>query len=35
VRWGAATHGCVGVPTEFARRLFEAAKVGDRVDIAA
>ena len=35
VRWGAATHGCVGVPTEFARHLFEAAKVGDRVDIAA
>ena len=35
VRWGAATHGCVGVPMEFAKRLFEAANVGDRVDIAA
>lgn len=33
VRWGAATHGCVGVPTEFARRLFEQAKVGDVVTI--
>ena len=35
VRWGAATHGCVGVPMEFAKHLFEAADVGDRVDIAA
>ena len=35
VRWGAATHGCVGVPMEFARHLFEAADVGDRVDIIA
>lgn len=33
VRWGAATHGCVGVPTEFARRLFEQSKVGDVVSI--
>lgn len=33
VRWGAATHGCVGVPTEFARRLFEQVRVGDRVTI--
>ena len=31
VRWGAATHGCVGVPPEFARRLFDATKVGDEV----
>lgn len=33
VRWGAATHGCVGVPTEFARRLFEQARLGDVVTI--
>lgn len=34
VRWGAATHGCIGVPIEFAKRLFKATKVGDRVDVA-
>ena len=33
VRWGAATHGCIGVPLPFARRLFEATKVGDEVVI--
>jgi lipoprotein-anchoring transpeptidase ErfK/SrfK len=33
VRWGAATHGCVGVPLEFARRLFEQVHVGDEVTI--
>lgn len=33
VRWGAATHGCIGVPTEFARRLFEETKNGDIVSI--
>ena len=31
VRWGLATHGCVGVPDGFARRLFAAASVGDEV----
>jgi lipoprotein-anchoring transpeptidase ErfK/SrfK len=31
VRFGYATHGCVGVPTAFARKLFEATKIGDRV----
>lgn len=31
VRWGAATHGCIGVPPDFAERLFNAAKVGDEV----
>lgn len=31
VRWGAATHGCIGVPLAFAERLFGAAKVGDEV----
>lgn len=33
VRWGAATHGCVGVPLEFARLLFERAVKGDAVYI--
>jgi lipoprotein-anchoring transpeptidase ErfK/SrfK len=28
-----ATHGCVGLPKDFARLLFRAAKVGDRVII--
>jgi hypothetical protein len=31
VRWGFATHGCVGVPTAFAARLFDAVSVGDDV----
>jgi lipoprotein-anchoring transpeptidase ErfK/SrfK len=31
VRWGLATHGCVGVPGGFAKRLFAAASVGDEV----
>lgn len=31
VRWGFATHGCVGVPTAFAARLFTAARTGDEV----
>jgi hypothetical protein len=30
---GYASHGCVGVPLEFARRLFAQAKVGDEVFI--
>lgn len=33
VRWGAATHGCVGVPTDFAARLFAAVRTGDKVTI--
>jgi len=33
IRWGAATHGCVGVPLKFAALLFGAAAVGDRVSI--
>ena len=28
VRWGLATHGCVGVPDGFAKKLFAAASVG-------
>src|SRR5205085_5581220 len=31
VRWGYATHGCVGVPTAFAAKLFENVAVGDDV----
>jgi len=31
VRWGTATHGCVGVPLEFAQRLFKVAEPGDQV----
>nr|WP_277998505.1 L,D-transpeptidase family protein [Sphingomonas liriopis] len=33
VAWGYATHGCIGVPTAFARLLFAEARVGDRVII--
>ena len=35
VRWGFATHGCVGVPTAFAAKLFDAVKAGDEVLIIA
>ena len=31
VRWGFATHGCVGVPKDFAARLFDQVKTGDEV----
>ncbi len=31
VRWGFATHGCVGVPAAFAAKLFDVVKVGDEV----
>lgn len=33
VREGRATHGCVGLPDDFAEKLFEAARVGDPVMI--
>jgi lipoprotein-anchoring transpeptidase ErfK/SrfK len=33
VKWGGATHGCIGVPTKFAKLLFGQAKVGDQVII--
>jgi hypothetical protein len=33
VREGRATHGCIGLPEPFARKLFEEAKVGDAVVI--
>jgi lipoprotein-anchoring transpeptidase ErfK/SrfK len=34
VREGAATHGCIGVPRDFARRLFDVVRKGDPVVIA-
>jgi hypothetical protein len=31
VRWGFATHGCVGVPKEFAAKMFDVVSKGDEV----
>lgn len=31
VRWGAATHGCIGVPLPFAAKLFAQVSKGDQV----
>jgi hypothetical protein len=31
VRWGFATHGCIGVPKAFAAKVFDAVNVGDEV----
>lgn len=33
VRWGRATHGCVGLPLGFAQKVFETASVGTPVEI--
>ena len=33
VRWGAATHGCIGVPTDFAAKLFDQVAAGTPVTI--
>jgi len=33
VQYGRATHGCIGVPKDFARKLFGVAKLGDIVVI--
>lgn len=33
VRWGRATHGCIGVPIEFAQKLFDQVSKGDEVVI--
>lgn len=30
---GSATHGCIGLPVQFARKLFEIARPGDLVEI--
>jgi lipoprotein-anchoring transpeptidase ErfK/SrfK len=31
VQWGNATHGCIGLPLPFAKKLFAVMKVGDPV----
>lgn len=31
VQWGSATHGCIGIPTPFAKKLFGVTKLGDLV----
>jgi lipoprotein-anchoring transpeptidase ErfK/SrfK len=31
VRWGFATHGCIGVPEAFAAKMFDAVSKGDEV----
>jgi lipoprotein-anchoring transpeptidase ErfK/SrfK len=31
VRWGFATHGCIGIPKDFAAKLFGVVDVGDEV----
>lgn len=33
VQWGRGTHGCIGVPKEFAQKLFGVTKPGDLVII--
>ena len=33
VRWGRATHGCIGVPVDFAHKLFDDVSKGDQVTI--
>lgn len=33
VQWGRGTHGCIGVPTAFAKKLFGVTKLGDIVVI--
>jgi lipoprotein-anchoring transpeptidase ErfK/SrfK len=33
VSWGRATHGCIGVPLEFAHKLFDEISKGDQVTI--
>lgn len=33
VEWGYASHGCVGMPEAFARKVFEVTHLGDRVFI--
>lgn len=33
VAWGYASHGCIGMPLDFARKVFETTHVGDKVYI--
>jgi lipoprotein-anchoring transpeptidase ErfK/SrfK len=33
VEWGYASHGCIGMPEDFAKKVFETTQVGDKVYI--
>jgi lipoprotein-anchoring transpeptidase ErfK/SrfK len=33
VRWGYASHGCIGMPEAFAKKVFETTSLGDKVYI--
>jgi lipoprotein-anchoring transpeptidase ErfK/SrfK len=33
VAWGYASHGCIGMPMDFAKKVFETTHVGDKVYI--
>jgi lipoprotein-anchoring transpeptidase ErfK/SrfK len=33
VEWGYASHGCIGMPEDFAKKVFETTHVGDKVYI--
>lgn len=33
VAWGYASHGCIGMPEPFARKVFETTSIGDKVYI--
>jgi lipoprotein-anchoring transpeptidase ErfK/SrfK len=33
VAWGYASHGCIGMPLDFARKVFETTRLGDKVYI--
>lgn len=33
VAWGYASHGCIGMPEEFAKKVFETTQMGDKVYI--
>jgi|EndMetStandDraft_5_1072996.scaffolds.fasta_scaffold12371_3 lipoprotein-anchoring transpeptidase ErfK/SrfK len=33
VEWGYASHGCIGMPEPFAKKVFDVTKLGDRVFI--
>ena len=33
VEWGYASHGCIGMPEPFAKKVFETTQLGDRVFI--
>lgn len=35
VRLGAGTHGCIGVPIEFARLMFEQVEIADQIEVVA